>query len=150
MGEHKDELLQHYARMREEMLSAIAGLSDEQMTERSLDGWSIKDHLAHIALWDEVRAVEVERISAGHDSAFKMSEEQDRLYNELAYDLRRALPLAQIRWELTTSRQKLLDAISAATARGLDQSLYGEAPVRSTHEGLHTGWIKRWRGERGI
>jgi uncharacterized damage-inducible protein DinB len=150
MADDRDELLQHYARMREEMLSAIAGLNDEQMTEQSLDGWSIKDHLAHVALWDEVRAAEVARISAGHDSAFRMSEEQDRIYNELGFDLRRALTLEQVRWELTTSRQKLLDAISAATSRGLDESLYGEAPIRSMHERLHAGWIRRWRGERGI
>lgn len=150
MADAKEELLQDYARMREEMLSAIAGLSDEQMTERSLDGWSIKDHLAHIALWDEVRAAEVERISAGHASAFRMSEEQDRIYDELGFDLRKELTLAQVRWELATSRQKLLNAISAATARGLDESLYGESPIRSMHERLHAGWIKRWRSERGI
>jgi uncharacterized damage-inducible protein DinB len=150
MAEDKDQLLQHYARMREEMLSAIAGLSDEQMTERSLDGWSVKDHLSHIALWDEVRAAEVARISAGHHSAFRMSEEQDRLYNELGHDLRKALPLEQVRWELTTTRLALLEAIGAATPRGLDGSLYGEAGLRSSHEGQHAGWIKRWRGERGI
>ena len=65
MIEDRDALLQHYRKMREELLSAIEGLSDELMTERSLDGWSVKDHLAHIAAWDDVRAAEVERISAG-------------------------------------------------------------------------------------
>lgn len=48
MAEDRDALLQHYRQMREELLSAIDGLSDELMTEPSLDGWSVKDHLAHL------------------------------------------------------------------------------------------------------
>jgi uncharacterized damage-inducible protein DinB len=150
MAEDRDALLQHYRQTREQLLAAIDGLSDELMTERSLDGWSIKDHLAHLASWDDIRASEVVRISAGHDSAWRMTGEQDEAYNSLAHDLRRALSLDQVRWELAASRQRLLDAISSATARGLDASLYGEAGLRSGHEAVHTAWIKRWRDERGV
>ena len=150
MTEDRDALLQHYREARQELLSAIDGLSDEALTEPSLDGWSVKDHLAHLALWDDIRASEVVRISAGHHSAWRMTGEQDEAYNALAHDLRLALSLDQVRWELATSRQRLLDAISSATARGLDASLYGDAGLRSLHEAEHTGWIKRWRGERGV
>jgi hypothetical protein len=79
-----------------------------------------------------------------------MSDEQDAAYNELGHALRRALPLDQVRWELATSRQSLLDSISSATPRGLDDSLYGEAGLRTLHEAEHTGWIRRWREEKGI
>ncbi len=150
MAEERDALIQHYRQMREELLAAIDGLSDELLTEPSLDGWSVKDHLAHLALWDDVRAGEVARISAGHASAWRMTDEQGETYNGLGYALRRALSFEQVRWELATSRQRLMDAISSATPRGLDGSLYGEAGLRSSHEAAHTGWIKRWRGERGI
>ncbi|MBI2886484.1 MAG: DinB family protein [Chloroflexi bacterium] len=150
MAEDKETLLQHYREMREDLLSAIDGLSDELMTEPSLDGWSVKDHLAHLAHWDDLRASEVVRISAGHDSAWRMTGDQDAVYNALAHDLWLALSLDQVRWELATSRQRLLDSISSATARGLDGSLYGEAGLRSLHDAAHTGWIKRWRGERGV
>jgi uncharacterized damage-inducible protein DinB len=150
MAEDRDGLLRHYRQTRDELLSAIDGLSDEVMTEASLDGWSVKDHLAHLAHWDDTRASEVVRISAGHDSAWRMSGDQDAAYNALAHELWLALPLEQVRWELATSRQRLLDAISSATARGLDASLYGEAGLRSSHEAQHAGWIKRWRDERGV
>jgi len=150
MAEDRDGLLQHYQQMREELLSAIDGLSDELMIDPSIDGWSVKDHLAHLAQWDDIRASEVVRISAGHDSAWRMTGEQDEAYNALAYSLRRDLSLAQTRWELATSRQRLLDASASATLRGLDPSLYGEAGLHSTHDEEHAGWIKRWRGERGI
>ncbi|MCK9518639.1 MAG: DinB family protein [Dehalococcoidia bacterium] len=150
MVQNRTELLQHYAASRRELLGAIAGLSDAQLMERSLDGWSVKDHLAHLAAWDEIRAAEVRRISAGHDSAWRMTEEQGDAYNALAYDLRRELPLEQARWELEASRAQLLDAVSSATERGLDEALYGEAGLRSVHEEEHTGWIREWRARQGL
>lgn len=150
MADERDALLQNYRRSRDAMLAAIGGLSDEEMTETSLDGWSVKDHLAHLADWDDIRASEVARMSAGHESAWRMSGEQDQAYNALSYDLRRALPLAQVRWEFANSRQRLLDAIASATPRGLDASLYGEAGLVSGHEGQHAGWIKRWRDGHGV
>ncbi len=145
MAEDRDALLLHYGRMRGELLSAIDGLGDDQMTERSLDGWSVKDHLAHIALWDDIRASEVARISAGHGSAWRMTEEQEHVFGPLGHELRRALSLDQVRWELATSRRRLLEEISSANGRGLDASLYGEAGLVSTHEAQHAAWIARWR-----
>ncbi len=150
MAEDRDALLEHYRQTRDELLKAIADLSDAQMLEPSLDGWSVKDHLAHLALWDDIRVSEVLRISAGHDSAWRMVPEQDEAFNAMSHTLRRDLSLDQVRWELETSRQRLLDAIAAATPRGLDGSLYGEAGLRSGHEAQHTGWIARWRMERGV
>lgn len=150
MAESREELLQHYRDTREELLAAIDGLSDEQMIDPSLDGWSVKDHLAHIAFWDDLRAADVVRISAGHDSVWKLSPEQDDALNTLAYTMRRAISAEQARWELASSRQRLLDAISTATTRGLDTALYGEAGLHSTHEAQHAAWIRRWRAERGI
>jgi uncharacterized damage-inducible protein DinB len=149
MADDRDALIEHYRQTRAELLSAIEGLRDEQMTEPSIDGWSVKDHLAHITLWDEIRAHEVERISAGYEAAWRMRGEQDGVYSELGYTLRHDLSLDQVKWELATSRQSLLDAIAATTPRGLDGSRYGEAGLWSNHERQHAGWIKRWREEKG-
>ena len=76
--------------------------------------------------------------------------EQDEAYNALGYDLRNGLSVAQAKWELATSHEKFLEAISAATTRGLDGSLYGEVGLYSQHEAQHTGWIRRWRTEQGV
>jgi len=150
MAENKEELLKQYRRTRDELMAVIDGLTDEQMSDPSLDGWSVKDHLSHIALWDDLRAVDVERISAGHESAWKFSGVQDDEYNEVGHTLRLGLSASQAKWELERSRKRLLDAISEATPRGLDASLYGSAGLVSSHEVEHTGWIKRWRAEKGI
>lgn len=150
MSEDRRDLLRSYHRSREQLLAAIDGLSEEQLAETSLDGWSVKDHLAHLAFWDDLRAGEVVRISAGHESVWRLTEEQDETLNEIQYQMRRSLPLEQVEWELATSRQRLLDAIAAATPEGLDPSRYGEAGLRSGHEAEHAEWIRRWRDEKGI
>jgi len=148
MPEDREALMRHYREMRAALLDAIAGLNDDQLIERTIDGWSVKDHLAHLALWDELRATEVERISAGFDSTWRM-QGRDGEFSGLGYDMRRDLSLQQVRWESAHTHQRLLDAIAAASERGLDGSLYGEAGLKSTHEAAHTAWIRRWRSERG-
>jgi uncharacterized damage-inducible protein DinB len=70
MAEDKETLLAHYRSARAGLLAAIEGIPDELMVERSLDGWSVKDHLLHLSLWDDIRASEVQRISTGFDSAW--------------------------------------------------------------------------------
>lgn len=150
MTEDREDLLQHYRQTRAELLAAIEGVSDALMRETPPGDWSVKDQLAHIAVWDDIRAEEVVRISAGHASTWRMTSEQDAAHNEMSHDLRRELSIDQVRWELTTSRQRLLDAIASATERALDASLYGEAGLRSSHEAIHTPWITRWRAEKGV
>lgn len=150
MAIDRNELLKHYRESRAELLAAIHGLTDKQMSETSIDGWAVKDHLAHLALWDDMRAGEVERISAGFESVWRMTEQQDDAHNATGYELRRSMSAAQARWELERSRRKLLAAISAAPPAALDPSRYGAAGLLSHHEDQHSGWIARWRGEKGF
>ena len=49
----QDEILDSLEDEREKLLEAIEGLSDEQMIEPSLGGgWSVKDVLHHLAMWE--------------------------------------------------------------------------------------------------
>lgn len=148
MAEDRDDVIRRYRESRARLLKAIDGLTDEQISVPSLDGWAVKDHLAHIALWDDIRADEVARISAGHDSVWKMTEAQDDEYNATGYELRRAMSAAQARWEFERSRHRLLEALTAATPRALDASNYGAAGLISGHEDQHAEWIQRWRDEQ--
>ena len=99
-------------------------------------------------MWDDIRAAEVNRISAGFDSAWNMPEEVEDRLNESGYVQRRSMSAAQTKWELASSRRKLLDAIAGCTPRALDTSLYGAAGIRSNHENQHAEWLKRWRDGR--
>ena len=148
MTPDRESLVQHYRDMRAALLAAIDGLSDEQLAEPSLDGWSVNDHLAHLAFWDEIRAAEIERISAGQATAWPP--EAHAIYASIGRELRRHFSGAQARWELDNTHRKLLGAIRSASDTGLDPSRYGEAGLLSRHEAQHTAWITRWRAERGV
>jgi hypothetical protein len=79
-----------------------------------------------------------------------MTEEETEAYNALTQAMRAGLSPEQVRWELATTHQRLLDAIEAAADRGLNPSLYREAGLRGTHEVVHTDWIRRWREGKGL
>ena len=68
----------------------------------------------------------------------------------MSYELRRALSYEQAVWEIVESRIRLLAAIRDATSRGLDEGLYGEAGLVSSHELEHAGWIRDWRARTRI
>jgi uncharacterized damage-inducible protein DinB len=148
MPEDKEQLLRHYRESRKRLMAAIDGLTDDEMSQPSIDGWSVKDHLAHIAMWDEIRAAEVERISAGYESGWRMTDEQDEALNASGYEMRRSLSAAQAKWEFENSGRKLLESITRCTPRALDPSLYGAAGLRSGHVDQHAEWLERWRAER--
>jgi uncharacterized damage-inducible protein DinB len=150
MPEDRDALIAHYRNGRADLLVAINGLSDAEMIAPTLDGWSVKDHLAHIAMWDELRAAEVNRISAGYDASWRLTDAQDDAYNALSYEARRDFSLEQARWELANSHERLLEALAAAAARAFEDERYGSASLRSGHDAEHAGWIRRWREEQGF
>ena len=49
----KAELLVHIDRAWSALQDAIAGADDPQLVATGPDGWSVKDHLAHLAAWQQ-------------------------------------------------------------------------------------------------
>ena len=151
--ERVSELLQAYQESRAALMKAIEGLSEAQMEERSIDRWSVKNHLAHVVQWDELRYLEINRISHGHQSLLRgMTDEQVEFFNAMSAELRGAISWAQLQWELDTSRARVLDAIRNITTEGLDESRYGEAGLSggARHEQEHAESIQRWRAAKGF
>ena len=149
MTEDRNALLERYRQMRTEFLAAINGLTEAQLIERSHNGWSVKDHMAHIAFWDELRATEVERMSEGFESAWRLTPEQDETLNAMVTQARWDHSLDQVRWEFALTKQRFLDVLARATPEALDAAKYGEAGLTSGHEAEHAGWIREWRAEKG-
>ena len=147
MAETRETLVQHYREMRARFLLAIDGLDDARLTEPSIDGWSVKDHMLHIAFWDGLRSGDIRRISAGHETAWKLDGRDGQL-NAIAFDMRKDMTLGQARWELAVTHEAVLDAIEGMAERALDPSLYGEMGLRGQHEAVHTTWIARWCSQR--
>jgi hypothetical protein len=148
--QRKAELLEHYTRVRADLMAAIEGLSEAQMTEPTLEGWSVQDHLAHLAAWDEVRSLEIARISAGGTRAWPLlPDDQIETFNQLTVGARRAWTLPEALVELAWTRQHVLDVIAVAAEPAFDESRYGESGLESTHDLGHAAQIREWRVSKG-
>jgi hypothetical protein len=147
----RDELKAHYDGAFAAVPAAIEGLSDAQLSEPAADGWSVHDHLVHLAVWHEIRVQEIERVSRGDRPAWppNMTDKQVDTINDLTVELRRALPVEQVVREYGLACQRVLQAIAAASDRALDETLYGESGIRSSHDVEHAEAIRAWRSGRG-
>ena len=127
------------------VLAAIDGLSEAQVGERSLDGWSVKDHLAHLAQWHELRWLDLTRLAAGYDSAVNSTPAQDEAFNAMTVAWRAGLSWQQTLWEWQTSRSRVVEAVRTLTADELQRALQGDWPLRTGHDDEHAGYIRAWR-----
>jgi hypothetical protein len=147
--EAREDLIQHFRSTWAGLVATIEGLGEDMFLERTGNGWSVKDHLAHLAFWDDARADDIERISAGYESAWRLAQGSD-LLNAIVHGARSALSVEQVRFEADRAHQRVLDALSSAGDRALDPALYGAASLRTTHALDHAQDIREWRVRRGV
>jgi hypothetical protein len=150
--EGRAALQQGFTESRAALLAAIEGLTEEQMLEQTIGEWSVKDHLLHVAQWDEWRSFEIRRVSAGFRAAHPAMDAADNeALNMASTEQRRFMSVAQALWEIEYTRSQVMTAIEQITEAGLDISHYGEVGLQGGHEHElgHAETIKRWRTERG-
>ena len=102
---------------------AISPLSEEQMTEPGVGGWSVKDELAHLAAWARGLAALVRKQpryppmglpadAAPHKAGIERM-------NETIYANNRDVPLAEVLEELRAAHEDVLAAVSALSDEDL-------------------------------
>ncbi len=140
-------VIQAFWQSRGELLAAIDGLKPEILEEPVLDGWSIKDHLAHVGHMDEMRLIEIQRVSNGLPPAWPPAgEEQIDALNALGVEARRHLSADQVLKDIEFVRSQILAAIQTAPEDALDPSRYGEYGLGGAeHERSHAKAIQDWR-----
>lgn len=152
----RDQLLVEMDAARDRVNDAIASLSEEQMAIPGIDGWSVKDHLAHLTLWHEMRFFEVSRMARGGRAGFPATDivagvdPIDEINERFAAN-RRGLPLAQVLADLDFARAMVRQAIEDCPEDRLDLSLYEEiGPNGAGHDGEHAEMIAAWRKRESI
>jgi len=102
----------------------IAGSSEEALTTPGGDGWSVKDHLAHIEGWERYLLALLERRSPstaiGIDLATVRSTADDPL-NELIIEPTKAQPLSQVLAGLQRTHEQLLAVVAALPEGDLER-----------------------------
>ena len=131
--------------------AAVAGLSEEQASRPDIDGWSVKDHLTHLAVWHEMRFFEISRVGHG-GSGITPNFEDVNAFNEVLARTRRELSLEQVLADLAFAREMVQSAVARCPEDRLDSKHYLEASPAGgvAHETEHAETISTWRRLEGI
>ena len=136
-----------------ELQQSYAGLTDEEMLIPGVTGeWSVRDILAHVAVWDAV----VLEVLPGILETGRHPEDDETsdldTFNARMTEEKRGLSLDQVRRELEQSHQRVLDYLRGATP----EEVAANEPFRDRlaadtwdHYPEHTAAIRTWREQRG-
>ncbi len=146
------QLLQWLEQSRTNLESAIEGLTEEQMSRPVDESWSVKDHLTHVTVWDEMRFFEIGRIARGGEPSMLAKEEAELAWlNDGFAAERRRLPISQVLADMQFAHEMVKQAVAAAPEDRLDENLFGEVTaIGAVHEVDHAETIRNWRKREGI
>src|SRR5262245_43065439 len=113
---NKAELLERIQASRSALETTLNSLDEEQLTKPGLSGWSIKDHLAHLAAW-ELGIVELlhhrPRFAAMQvEEAISQGKSEEEI-NNLIYRRHAALSLSEVMDEFRTAHQQMIQTLEA-------------------------------------
>ncbi|HAL61735.1 MAG TPA: hypothetical protein DCP08_04935 [Chloroflexi bacterium] len=159
---NRAELLEYLAQGRERLLSAIEGLSEEEVTISGVVGdWSVKETLAHIAAWDkETRAV-IERAISQEHPKFDYTIRGVRgfaKWNAQEIEKRRAMSTSHILAEMEEAREGLIELTRQLSDEELSRRFvppwrWPTTPrrnleIQAEHDIEHADQIMAWQRKR--
>ena len=156
----KDEVIAELEREWETLQAAIGGLSDEQMTRRPVVGeWSVKDLLAHIAVWASRLVTALFKAERGFVPDLVESAQVDEL-NARFYQEQKDRPLERVLEDLHGVHLALLNRLETFSDKALtDPTRYkwmrGEPLSRMVagdsfeHYREHAADIQAWQQRTG-
>lgn len=129
------------------------GLSDEEMLEPGVTGsWSVRDILAHVAVWDAlVRTVLPGILETGHRPEYDEANEDLGAFNARMTEEKRGLSLDQVRQELEQNHQRLMEYLrDVAPDEVAANEAFRERLTADTwdHYPEHSAAIRDWRNWR--
>lgn len=137
---------------RQELMASLEGLTEEQMAAPLDGGWSVKDILAHVAMWDEMELLDMRRIARGDRPVLDSFDHPiiDE-WNRVQFVLRKDFSLKQVLSELLETRQAIADFLGSVRD---EQLLTGYIPMAfahsARHDQRHAAQIRDWREREGI
>ena len=157
----KQELIDKLEQSREEFLDTIEALSEEEMEQPGvMEGWSVKDILAHIALWESelvkllFQARQGRKPTTIHFTGETVDERNAKWHNQS-----KDRPLERVLEDFHGVRNQTIRRVEAFPDRDLDDPqrypwLQGEplwkwiAADSYEHEAEHAPQIREWREQR--
>ena len=132
---------------RHDLLRAVEGLSETEMTRPLAEAdWAVKDVLAHVASWDELRCFEIARVTRGDRPLYAELQEDDfAAWNAILMSVRRDLSCDQVLRELNHARENVLAAIASVPDETLAEVAPGRGRIRraAAHDREHANQIRQ-------
>jgi hypothetical protein len=128
-----------------EFLALVESVREEQMEEPGyfLEGWSVKDLLAHMGGWqaETVQVLEAIRMETFAPPAVDVD-----TFNQLIYEANKDLPLPDVRAEFFSAHNRMLEEWSALPNVTIDaEEWFVESGPNHYEE--HLGRLRAWVGE---
>lgn len=139
----RSELLQTIGREWDELRKTIEGIGEEQLTEPGPDGWTIKDHLAHLAHWE----IYLLAVLEGRDGRAELFLEPDQKAgeDEINAGLQKrdaALPLAEVRRRLDEAHANVIARLETLDEADLQHHMPHIRGNTAEHLSEHRSWIR--------
>jgi hypothetical protein len=133
------ETLAQFDRMWAELDATVNGLSEQALTEvHDPAGWSAKDHLMHVAQWEQALLAKVDgrprHEALGIDAATDRTGDDDTI-NAAIFAATRHRPLKEVLGTLRETHAATRARLVAAV------TLLSEVPGYADHYAQHRGWI---------
>ncbi len=152
---NKQDVLARLEAARTELLDAIEGLSQKQMTTVPVAGeWTVRDILAHIAGWAAWDLAAIRGVLAGDTPDFAPIQDVDAFDAGLVAE-RSSWPLARILREMKEALDATRELLAGMSEDEVSsdirfQGLYWRnlaewLQVAWEHEGEHAAQIRKWR-----
>ncbi len=131
---------------------SYAGLSDAQLTEPGAIGeWSVKDVLAHVAIWEQEALTHLPLIIAAGRPPRYVSYGGIDSFNAHMIEQRRGQSLAEVKKQLDETHRRLIAFIQSVPADQLGGETRARRRLRLDtygHYPLHAAAIRAWRERR--
>lgn len=141
LPQNSTELLQRITQDWTQLMDALAALTVEQVITPAADGWTVKDHLAHLTYWEQWLL----RYHLGGEPAHSVlgvaEAEIDDLHideiNELIRQRSRSRPLDEVMHDLQETHAQVVATLSAMPFDQLLQTRYADEPEK----GAVLNWV---------
>jgi uncharacterized protein (TIGR03083 family) len=128
----------------DELQAAVASLDDAQLAAPGAEGWSIKDHLAHLAHWEEYLLASLD----GSDPLAALglpADQADDTINAALQERDAGMRSAEVRSLLADTHARLLARLATLDDEALQQSLGSIEGNTREHFDEHRDWIRGLR-----
>ena len=153
----RDAHMKNWVRVWNELWTVVDGLTDEERTElRNADGWTVKDHLAHLVAWKRTVVPFLDRQprheTLGVPESVWKSGDYDAI-NAIVYELWKDLPFDRVKTELIEIQGILVNRFDALTDEDLRSDFGGTSLVDGMehrtwgHDEDHLGYIRKIVGQ---